>query len=149
MKVANTVTSAAELATRVKVASPSVATAAVVGVAAAEFSTAVSPIKSASVATLVSAPAIKSITSIVTIAMAIVSATIVPIGAVSVIAVIPGSGTDKEAADEPVWSVVSVGSTIVRIIVVVAVRADWRGAVINGTANSHTEGDALSVGVRS
>ncbi len=67
----------------------------------------------------------------------------------SVIAVIPGPGADEDAAGEPIRSIEAVGCAGVRIIVVVAISADGRGAVIGRAANSDAEGDALGLRVRS
>jgi len=42
------------------------------------------------------------------------------------VAVEPGAGADEDAAGEPAWSVEAVGCAGVRVIIVVAVRANWR-----------------------
>jgi hypothetical protein len=113
-------------------------TTATITVAAVEVSTAIAMIEAASVAAM---------TVIAVSAAAVtVSATVV---ATTVIAVIPGAGADEDAAGEPVRAVVTIGRTGVGIVVVVAVGADWRGTVIGRRSESHTEGDALSVRVRS
>jgi hypothetical protein len=44
--------------------------------------------------------------------------------------VIPGTGSDEDAAYEPARTVVAIGRTSVRVVVVVAPRADWSGIVI-------------------
>src|SRR5713226_6970792 len=129
---------AAELSASVEVA------AATVAVAAVEVSAAIAAIESASVsaATVVAIAA----AAIIPAAAVAISAAVV---AVSVIAVIPGAGSDEDAAGEPIRSVESVGRAGVRVIVVVAISANWRWAVISGGANSDAEGDALGLRVRS
>jgi len=124
--------------------SAAVATTTVVTVAAVEVPTAIaSSIEAASI----TAVTVVTVSAAAVIPTAIaVSATVV---ATPVIAVIPGAGADEDAAGEPVRSVVSVRSAVVGIIVVVAIGADWRWAVIDRTANSDAEGDALGVGVGS
>jgi hypothetical protein len=57
----------------------------------------------------------------------------------------PGAGADEDATCEPVRPVVAIRSAVVRRIVVVAIGADWRGAVIDRTAKSDAEGSALGV----
>jgi hypothetical protein len=89
-------------------------------------------------------PAASVISPIIVAISATVAAIIV---AMAIIAVVPGAGADEDATYKPVRAVVSVGSAGVRIIIVVAVGADWRGAVINGSADSDAEGDALGVRV--
>jgi hypothetical protein len=119
-----------------------ITTAAAEAVAAMEVPTAIaSSIEAASVAA-VPVGAV-SATAVIAAAVAI-SATVV---AAPVIAVVPGAGADEDAADEPVRPVVSVGSAVVGGIIVVAIGADWRGAVIDGGADTNPEGDALGVGV--
>ena len=119
-----------------------ITTAAAEAVAAVEVPTAIaSSIEAASV-TAVTVGAV-SATAVIPAAIA-VSATVV---ATPVIAVVPGAGADEDAANEPVRAVVSVGSTVVGGIIVVAVGADWRGAVIDRSAYANPEGDALGVSV--
>jgi hypothetical protein len=43
----------------------------------------------------------------------------------------PGANADENATSKPLWSVVAVGSALVRGIVIIAVRADGGGADIN------------------
>jgi hypothetical protein len=50
--------------------------------------------------------------------------------AMAPIAVVPGSGTDEDAAEEPTRSVVAVRSASVRVVRVVAIRAAWSRAVV-------------------
>jgi len=115
--------------------------AATITTAAVEVPTAIaSSIEAASV-TAVTVGAV-SATAVIAAAIA-VSATVV---ATPVIAV-PGAGTDEDAANEPVRAVVSVGSTVVGGIIVVAIGADWRGTVIDRSSYANAEGDALGVGV--
>jgi hypothetical protein len=113
-----------------------VVTTAAIAVAAVKVSTSVSTIEAASVAAV----------AVIAVSTAVaVTATV----ATPVVAVVPGAGTDKDAAYEPVRSVIAVGGAIVRGIIVVAIGADWRGAVIDGGAYANAEGDALGVGVGS
>src|SRR5258707_2502983 len=130
--------SAAELSTSVEVATATVA------VAAVEVSAAIAAIESAcvSAATVVAvaAAAIIPVATVTTVAAAVVAASV---------GVIPGAGSDEDAAGEPIRSVESVGRASVRIIVVVAISANWRWAVIGRGANSDAEGDALGLRVRS
>ena len=124
-----------------------ITTAAAEAVAAVEVPTAIaSSIEAASV-TAVTVGAV-SATAVIAAAIA-VSATVVAatVVATPVIAVVPGAGADEDATDEPVRPVVSVGSTVVGGIIVVAIGADWRGAVIDRSAYANPEGDALGVGV--
>jgi hypothetical protein len=64
----------------------------------------------------------------------------------------PRSSADKEAAVEPVWAVVAVRRAGVRIIIVVAVIADWLGTVavtiVSRSSEANTEGDALGARIR-
>jgi hypothetical protein len=119
-----------------------ITTAAVEAVAAVEVPTAIASSIEASSVTAVTVGAV-SATAVIAAAIA-VSATVV---ATPVIAVVPGARADEDAANEPVRPVVSVGSTVVGGIIVVAVSADWRGAVIDRSAYANAEGDALGVGV--
>jgi len=93
---------------------------------AAEAATDSSVIPAARVAT-------RSVTDAATIAVAAYAAisitTAIAVAAVeasAIIAVIPGAGTDEDAANEPVWSIKAVGSASIWIVGVVAVSADWR-----------------------
>jgi len=114
-------------------------TAATVAVAAVEVSAAIAAIESASV----------SAATVVAVSATVIAATIVAVASVSVITAIPGAGADEDAADEPVRSIEAVGCAGVRIIIVVAIGADGRGAVIGRGDNSDTEGEALGLRVRS
>jgi len=125
--------SAAELSTSVEVATATEA------VAAVEVSAAIAAIESASV----------SAATVVAVSATVIAATIVAVASVSVITAIPGAGADEDAADEPVRSIEAVGCAGVRIIIVVAIGADGRGAVIGRGDNSDTEGEALGLRVRS
>jgi len=73
------------------------------------------------------------------IAMSIVAASV----GTSVIrmspAVIPGACADEDPVREPAWAVISIGSAIVRIIRVIAVRADWRSSHISAEADSDSD----------
>jgi hypothetical protein len=69
--------------------------------------------------------------------MTIVAAAII---AVTVVAVIPGAGTDEDAAGEVIGSVVTVRSAGIGIVAVVSIRADWRwadGAVDRTYSDAH------------
>src|SRR4029077_432801 len=65
------------------------------------------------------------------------------------VAVKPGAGADEDTAYEIIRSVEAIGCAGVRIIIVVAVCADWRWAVVGRDADSDAEGDALGLRVRS
>jgi hypothetical protein len=134
MEVAST---AVATTSTMELCAAAVVTTAAIAVAAVEVSASVPAIKAASIA----AVAVIAVSTAVAVSSAVVAA--------SVIAVIPRAGTDEDATDEPIRSVVSVGSAVVRGIIVVAVGADWRGAVIDGGADTNAEGDALGVGVGS
>jgi hypothetical protein len=114
---------------------------ATIAVAAVEVTTAVAAIEAASIAAVTVITAAAVISATVAVSAAVV--------AVSVIAVEPGAGADEDAAGEPIRTVVAVGCAGVRIIIVVAISTDWRGAVIGRGANSNAEGDALGLYVRS
>jgi hypothetical protein len=113
-----------------------IATAAI-AVAAVELAAAVAAIETAFIA---------AATVVAVFATTIVS-TAVAVSATVVAAPVPGAGADEDASSEPVRAVVAVGSAGVRIIVVVAVSADWRGAIVGGSADTNAEGYALGVGV--
>jgi hypothetical protein len=135
---------AVESTTTVELSATPEVTTATEAVAAVEVSAAIAAIKSASVsaATVV---AIAAAAIIPTAAVVTISATIEAVP----IAVKPGAGADEDAAYEPVRSVEAVGCAGVRIIIVVAIGADGRGAVIDRSAKSDAEGDALGLRVRS
>jgi hypothetical protein len=65
--------------------------------------------------------------------------------AVPVVAVEPGASANENAADKPVRAVVAVRRTGVGVIVIVAVGADGRWAVVTG-AHSHADKNPLGVG---
>jgi hypothetical protein len=129
---------AVEAVTAVELAASVEVTTATVAVAAVEVSAAIAAIESAPVS---AATVIASTASVTTVSAAVVAA--------PVISVIPGAGADEDAACEPIRPVEAVGGAGVRIIIVVAVSADRRGAVIGRGANSDAEGDALGLRVRS
>jgi hypothetical protein len=60
----------------------------------------------------------------------------------------PWSGSEEDAAIEPFRAVIAVGSAGIGIIAVISIGA-VRWTVINRSAKSNAEGDALSVGVGS
>ena len=102
---------------------------------AVEVATAVATADVAASAVVTSAPLVIVATATVTTVSA------AAVEAVSV-AVEPGTGADEDAAYEIIRSVEAVGCAGVRIIIVVAVGADGRGAVIGRGAKSDAEGDA-------
>jgi hypothetical protein len=61
----------------------------------------------------------------------------------------PRAGADEGAALEPIRAVIAVGSAGIWVVIVVAIGASGRRAVIDGRSKSNAEGDALSVRVRS
>jgi hypothetical protein len=71
---------------------------------------------SAAIAAVISSAAVVSTATVVAAATVVATA--------SPVAVIPGASTDKEAADEPARSIVSIRRASVRIVVVVAPRTD-------------------------
>ena len=132
------IAAAVEAATAVEL-SASVEVAPTVTVAAMEVSAAVPAIVAASIAAM---------TVIAVLAVAIISTATVAVSA-AVIAVIPGAGADEDAANEPVRAIKTVGRAGVWIVIVVAIFADRRGAVINRGPNSDAERYALGVRVGS
>ena len=56
---------------------------------------------------------------------------VIDVAVEAVWAVEPWAGTDEDATEEPVRAVVTVRSAVVRWIVEVAVRTDWRGTDIH------------------
>jgi len=50
----------------------------------------------------------------------------------SIIAVVPRTGTDKDATEEPLRTIVAVGRAGIRIITIVAIRTNRRGTNISG-----------------
>jgi len=91
--------------------------------------------------------------AVVAISTTVVTATIVaaPVAVrmIAVVPVIPRSGTDEDAAGEPIRSVIAVGGAGVRRIVVIAIGADGGRPVIHGTSYTDAKGDALGVSARS
>jgi hypothetical protein len=61
-----------------------------------------------------------------TITTPVPAAIAAPVSATTPVTVIPGTGTDEEATDEPARTVVAVGCTCIRIVGVVAPLANWR-----------------------
>jgi len=87
--------------------------------------------------TAVSIVAITSVEAVTVVAAAIKSATV---EAMPIEAVEPGAGADEDATGEVVRPVETVRSASVRIVAVVTVSADWRGAdgAVHGTySNGH------------
>jgi len=117
-------------------------TPATITVAAVEVSATVTAIEAAAVAattvTTISAAAVVS-TATVAISAAVVAMSVT---------MKPRSGADEDTACEPVRGVVAVGSAGVRIVIVVAIGANGRGAVIGG-AYAHADRPSLRVRVRS
>src|ERR1700730_3143034 len=155
--------SAAMAATSTVEAAPAVIAAATVELAAsAEVTTAAITVPTMKVPTAIAVAAVEVTAAVAAIETALIAAativaalaatvvaTAIAVSATVVAAPVPGTGADEDAACEPVRAVVAVGSAGVEIRIVVAVSADWRGAVIDGSADAHAEGDALSVGVGS
>jgi hypothetical protein len=156
---ANKVTGLASLQARRSVASaavetsPTMETAASVKAAPTVESTAM---KAAAVKVAAAIAAIESVfmpaAAVVAKSSTVVTAGIVAapvaVRTIAVIAVIPGSGADEDAADEPVGSVIAVRGAGVRIIAVVSIGADGSRAVIGRRSEPDAEGDALGVCVR-
>jgi len=117
-------------------------TPATITVAAVEVSATVAAIEAAAVSAATVMPI--SAAAVVSTATVAISAAIVAMS----VAVKPGSGADEDAACEPVRAVVAVGSAGIRIVIVVAIGTDGRGAVIGG-ADAHADRPSLRVRVRS
>jgi len=132
---------AAGSATSVETASATMESAAIVeAVAATEASAVEAPAKRG--AGPASESAIEARTPVVPAAVVsaapvigptIVAATVVcprpAIVAATIVTVEPGTSADEEAVHKPIGAVVTVGSASIRIVIVVAVRADGSGAV--------------------
>src|SRR5882762_6322093 len=87
--------------------------------------------------TAVSIVAVTSVEAVTVVAAAIKSATV---EAMPIEAMEPGAGADEDATGEVVRPVETVRSASVRIVAVVTVSADWRGAdgAVHGTySNGH------------
>jgi len=110
-----------------------------VAVAAVEVAAAIAAIESASI----SAAAVVAIST--TVITATIEAAPVAVPMIAVVAVIPGTGADEDAAYKPVRAVVAVGGAGVWVVVVVAVGADGSRPVIHGTSYTDAKGDALGV----
>jgi hypothetical protein len=87
--------------------------------------------------------------TVVAISTTVVTATIVAapvaVSMIAVVAVIPRAGADEDADDEPIRSVVAVGRASVWVVVVVAVGADGRRAIVIRGADSDAHNNALGV----
>jgi len=120
--------------------------------AATPVATAIAAIKSAPIpvpVSVVAAPAVISAATIVTIPVSPVAMPVVSRARMSVIAVVPRTCAEEDAAREPLRSVKAIGRAGVRIIVVVAIGAYRGRPVIRGRPNSHPDNDALRVCIRS
>jgi hypothetical protein len=98
------------------------ATSAMEAIAAVKASVVTATVEAA----MISIAAMPVVAAVSVVAAAIIAATVEAMTIVA--AVEPRAGTDEDAADEVVRAVVSVRSAGVRIIAVVAVGANWRGA---------------------
>src|SRR6266851_10330128 len=114
-------------------------TAATITVAAVEVAAVIAAIESTSI----SAAAVVAIST--TVITATIEAAPVAVPMIAVVAVIPGTGADEDAAYKPVRAVVAVGGAGVWVVVVVAVGADGSRPVIHGTSYTDAKGDALGV----
>ena len=84
------------------------------------------------------------------VAMTVVAAAIEAWPAVKswpVVAMEPWSRSDKNSSDEPIGAVVAVGSAGIRIIIIVAISADWRRTHVC-RSHSNADKDSLCVGER-
>jgi hypothetical protein len=84
------------------------------------------------VAVTIGMPVAITVSTVVAAPAVVASSTIVSAAIISmaVVAVIPGTGTDEHAADEVVRPVVSIWSTSVRIVAVIAVGTDRRAGYV-------------------
>jgi hypothetical protein len=75
----------------------------------------------------------------------VVAASVVtaPVEPVTVVAVIPGADADEHAINEPIWAVVAVRRASVGVIIIIAVSANWRWAVVNRAANANADYHSL------
>ncbi len=127
MKAASTVESAAA----------SEVTAAMEAATTVEVAAAIAAIESAS----------ETASAVVAISTTVIAAP-VAVPMIAVVAAIPGTGADEDAAAEPIRSVESVGRAGVWVVVVVAVGAHGSRPVIHGTSYTDAKGDALGVRAR-
>jgi hypothetical protein len=91
-------------------------------------------------------PASAIVTSSAIVAPSVITASItVSVESASIVAMEPGTGTDEDAASEPIRPVVAVRRTGIRGIAVIAVRANWSHtvALVNRPANTYANGNAL------
>jgi hypothetical protein len=68
-----------------------------------------------------------------------------PIVTAPVVAVIPRAGADKDSADEPIWAVVAVRRASIGVIIIVAVGAHRRWAIVS---RADANADHHSLGMR-
>jgi hypothetical protein len=59
------------------------------------------------------------------------------------IPVIPRAGADEHAIKKPIWAIVAVRRTSIRVIIVVAVRAYWRRAIVVTRADANADHHSL------
>ncbi len=124
-------------ATTVELSASMEVTTATITVAAVEVSAAIAAIESAS----------ETASAVVAISTTVIAAP-VAVPMIAVVAAIPGTGADEDAAAEPIRSVESVGRAGVWVVVVVAVGAHGSRPVIHGTSYTDAKGDALGVRAR-
>src|SRR6266481_5961592 len=148
VRAAATAVEAAARSATVELAASAEVTAAAIAVAAAvEVSAAIATIEST---TVIAATAIISAATVIAATIAAASVTIsAAVIATPVISVIPGTGADERAADEPIRSVETIRRASVGVVIVVSVGANRSGLVISGHSNSNAEGDALGLRERS
>jgi hypothetical protein len=115
------------------------ATASVEAIAAVESAAVAATDEAVGFSTPVAVTAVAIIAAMPVIAMSVVAAAIISatVEAVAIVAVEPGAGADEDATDEVIRPVVAVWSASVRIVAVVTVSADWRGAVHGTYSNGH------------
>jgi hypothetical protein len=116
--------------------------AAPIGVAAVEVSTTIAAAVSTAIPAIISAPIVVAAATVISAAITISA----PIEAAAV-AVDPRAGSDEDAADKPVRAVVSIRSAVIRRIIVVAVSADGRSAIVARGTDSDAECYALGLRV--
>lgn len=93
----------------------------------------VTAMKSSIAAEPTSAPAVT--TPVASEAAPVVAASIVT----APVAVIPGARADEHAINEPIWAVVAVRRTTIGVIIVVAISANWRWAVVSRAADANAD----------
>lgn len=127
-------TSTVESASTVKAVAPTEPSVSVEPASTMEFAF---TMKSAVPMELTTAPAIMIPVAAEAAPVVAPSVVTAPIVTVTVVAVIPGAGANEYPADEPIWAVVTVGRTSIGVIIIVAVSAYRRRAIVSrADANS-------------